>query len=266
MATELEEQRWEELRTRIEKGGPSEVIRYLESISDPEARRTAYVEAQKGFGNREWTGRSFDALIEVATAGIGETLRQALEAGDPEETRKLTDFANRMSYNLAADLAECWPNDEAPRERRHLEAGLRSAEDCVRWRRELGKPPDRRAMAYWAVGMHQMSLGNLYEALGAFQTAVGLARVAVVGTGREELKAGADFGVVLYYGYLGIARWLLEQPEGRTQYEEACTAFEGTIEKFDGEPREDAQFGLDQLRWVVKKFGPEPTPIAEPPV
>jgi hypothetical protein len=263
MATELEEQRWQELRSRMEQGGPSAVIEYIDSIPDPETRRTVYAGAQKEFGNREWDGRSFDALIDVATAGIGESLRQALEVGDPEETRKLTDFANRMSYNLAADLAECWPGDEGRREKHHFEAGLRAAEDCVRWRRELGKPPDRRAMAYWAVGMHQMSLGNLYEALGAFETALGLARVQVVGTGREEIKSGGDFGVVLYYGYRGIARWLLETSEGRNEYEEACKAFEETIEKFDGEPREDATFGLDQLRWVVKKFRPEPTPISD---
>jgi hypothetical protein len=255
---DLEEERWEELRACMEQGGPGEVIRLIDSIPDPETRRTVYAVAQKGFGNREWDGRNFDALIEVVSAGIGETLRQALEAGDGEETWKLTDFANRLSYNLSADLAECWPGDLAKRERRHFEAGLRAAEDCIRWRRELGKPPDRRAMAYWVAGMHQMSLGNLWEALGAFESASGLARVAVVGTGRDEVKAASDFGVVLYAGYLGIARWMLEIPDGRAQYEEACLAFEETVAKFDGEMHEDANFGVEQLRWVAKKLVPSP--------
>ena len=148
------------------------------------------------------------------------------------------------------------PGDEAPRERRHFEAGLRAAEDCVRWRRELGKPPDKRAMAYWAAGMHQMSLGNLYEALGAFETAAGLARLSVVGTGRDEVKAGSDFGVLLYAGYLGIARWMLGDHEGRTLYEAACAAFDETTTKSEGEQQEDAVFGVAQLRWVAGKFRP----------
>ena len=145
----------------MERGGAQEVIRYVGSIEDAETRRTVYSIAQKGFGNREWAGRNFDALVEVVRAGIGETLRQAHQTADGETAGKLTDFANRLSYNLSADLADCWPGDDVQRERRHFEAGLRAAEDCVRWRRELGKPPDRRAMAYWAVGMHHISLDNL---------------------------------------------------------------------------------------------------------
>ncbi len=256
MAAKLEERRWEELRASMERGGADEVIHYIDAIEDPETRRTVYAIAQKGFGNREWAGRNFDALVEVVTSGIGETLQQALQAEEGETAWKLTDFANRLSYNLAADLAECWPGDEAPRERRHFEAGLRAAEDCVRWRRELGKPPDKRAMAYWAAGMHQMSLGNLYEARGAFETAAGLARLSVVGTGRDEVKAGSDFGVLLYAGYLGIARWMLGDHEGRTQYEAACAAFDETTTKSEGEQQEDAVFGVAQLRWVAGKFRP----------
>ncbi len=259
MATDLEERRWEELKAAMERGGAADVIRYLEVIEDPETRRTAYAVAQKGFGNREWAGRNFDALIEVVSEGIGDTLAQALQAEDGETAWKLTDFANRLSYNLSADLAECWPGDEAPRERQHFEAGLRAAEDCVRWRRELGKPPDRRAMAYWAVGMHQLSLGNFHEARGAFETASGLARVAVVGTGRDEVKAGSEFGVVLYAGYLGISRWMLGDPEGRSEYEAACAAFDDTAARYKGEEHEDAVFGAKQLRWVARKVNPEAT-------
>jgi len=254
MATELEEQRWQELKAHMERGGAADVVRYIETIPDPEMRRTVYAAAQKGFANKDWTGKNFDALIEVVTAGIGETLQQALLTENGEETWKLTEFANILSYNLSADLAECWPGDENPRERRHFEAGLRAAEDCVRWRRELGKPPERRAMAYWAVGMHQLSLGNSYEALGAFETAAGLSRVAVVGTGRDEIKAGGDFAVLLYAGYLGIARWVLGEAGGKEAFESACAAFEETAEKYDGEQREDATFGLNQLRWVATKF------------
>ena len=257
MSVDLEERRWEELKAAMEAGGAVGVIGYIDAIADPETRRTVYAIAQKKFGNREWAGRNFDAFVEIVSSGIGDILQQALETEDGETAWKLTDFANRLSYNLSADLAECWPGDEAPRDRQHFEAGLRAAEDCVRWRRELGKPPDRRAMAYWAVGMHQMSLANLHEARGAFETAAGLARLAVVGTGRDEIKAGSDFGVLLYAGYLGIIHSMLGIPEGRAEYEAACAAFDATVAKSEGEEKEDAAFGVEQLRWVAKKFRPE---------
>ncbi|MGH7681261.1 MAG: hypothetical protein ACRENN_04665, partial [Candidatus Eiseniibacteriota bacterium] len=246
--------RWEELKGAMDRGGAAEVIRVIDAIEDPETRRTIYAVAQKRFGKREWAERNFDALVEIVTEGIGDTLQQALVAADGEEAWKLTDFANRLSYNLSADLAECWPGDQAPRERQHFEAGLRAAEDCIRWRRELGKPPDRRAMAYWAAGMHQLSLSNLHEARGAFETASGLARLAVVGTGRDEVKAGSDFGVLLYAGYLGIVRAMIGEAEGRAQYEAAGEAFDATAAAAEGEEKEDAVFGAEQLRWVARKF------------
>jgi hypothetical protein len=251
-----EEKRAEELLACMERGGPREVVRFIEAIPDPEARRTTYALAQKRFGTRDWPGKDLDALIEIVTAGISESLRQAGDAASSEAAWKLTDFANILSYNLSADLAECWPEDATARERHHVEAGLRAAEDCVRWRRELGKPPDRRAMAYWAVGMHQLSLGNLHEALGAFDTASGLARVAVVGTGRDEVKPGGEFGVILYAGYAGIARWRLGDERGRAEYEQSCQAFQGSAARFP-EQKEDAEFGLSQLRWVARRFSPE---------
>ena len=256
MADDQDAKRWDELRAAMERGGPKDVIRTIESIPDLETRRTAYAAAQKGFGRRDWAGKNFDALIEVVNAGIQESLRQAGEAEAADAAWKLTEFANILSYNLTADLAECWPEDATPRERRHIEAGLRAAEDCVRWRRELGKPPDRRAMAYWGVGMHQLSLGSLHESIGAFDTASGLARVAVVGTGRDEVRAGSEFGVILYAGYAGIVRWRLGEPKGRAEYEQACEAFEGSVAKFP-EQKEDAEFGLAQLRYVARKFSPE---------
>jgi len=257
MAEDLEERHWQDLKAAMERGGSAEVIRFIDAIEDGETRRTIYAVAQKRFGRRDWEGRDFDVLTEIVTEGIGDTLQQALVAEDGETAWKLTDFANRLSYNLSADLAECWPGDEAPRERRHFEAGLRAAEDCIRWRRELGKPPDRRAMAYWAAGMHQLSLSNLHESRGAFETASGLARLAVVGTGRDEIKPGSDFGVLLYAGYLGIVRFMLGEADGRTQYEAAVEAFDVTAAKAEGEEKEDAVFGVEQLRWVARKFLPE---------
>ena len=262
----------DKLRSILEEGGGGRVVAFIQGTPDPEQRRKLYTLARLSFPDRKSPNRRFDELIRIARAGIVEGLRQADQArarGDTDEARECIDFANRLSYNLSADLAECWPGDEAPRERRHFEAGLRAAYDCIVWRQELGKPPERRAMAHWAAGMHQLSLENHIEALCDFEAAFGLALQGAVaakaaaggGTPAPDakpeafVKANSDFAVNLYYGYAGIARHLLGDAAGTRQFEQACSAFEGTLEApSDKEAAEDAKFGLDQLKWVERKF------------
>jgi len=266
IANDLSEEHRAKLQSVLEEGGAPRVVAYIQSNRDAELRRTLYSLARRAFPEREGHGRKFDDLIFIARAGITESLRQAALARaklDHELATECTDSANRLSYNLSADLADCWPGDENPRERRHLEAGFRAACDCIVWRQELGKPPDRRAMAYWAAGMHQLSLGNAVEALGWFETAAGLAAKAVAGESSDGasdvtadyVKPGGDFGVILYHGYAGLARHILGSSEGIHQYKRACLSFQGTINNFkDPEMIEDAKFGLEQLRWVERKL------------
>jgi len=260
------------LRSLLEEWGGAGVVSHIQGTPDPAQRRKLYTLARLSFPDRRSQERRFDELIRIARAGIVEGLRQADQArarGDADGARECFDFANRLSYNLSADLAECWPGDEAPRERRHFEAGLRAAYDCIVWRQELGKPPERRAMAHWAAGMHQLSLGNHIEALCAFESAFGLALQGAVaartsaGGGSPApdakpeafVKPNGDFGVILYYGYAGIARHLLGDMSGARLFEQACTAFAGTLKSpRDKEAAEDAEFGQDQLKWVERKF------------
>ena len=253
------------LRSALEEGGAVKVVAFIQGTADPELRRKLYTLARQVLPQRTDAKRRFDDVIRIARAGIAEGLRQAELARAKsltDEAREYLDFANRVSYNLAADLAECWPGDGARRERRHLEAGLRAAYDCIVWRQELGKPPDRRGMAHWAAGMHQLSLGNLVEALFAFEAALGLALQAAAASPKTpelkpeaHVKPSGDFGVILYYGYVGIARHLLGDASGLRRFEQACAAFEGTARASkDEEGLEDAKFGLGQLRWVERGF------------
>jgi hypothetical protein len=130
----------------------------------------------------------------------------------------------------------------------------------VVWRQELNKPPDRRAMAHWVAGMHQLSLGNEIEALCAFEAAFGLALESVTAGGDDGapeayVRPNGDFGVTLYFGYAGIARQRLGDEAGARQLEQACAAFEETVRSpKDAEAEEDARFGLDQLRYVERKY------------
>jgi len=243
---------WDALRERMEKGGPREVARYVLEFQ-PDERKALFSFAQKSFARKEWLGKSFDGLIDVVQSGIDDALTLANQSTDPEKAWKWTEHANILAFNLSADLCECWPGDDVPRERTHFETGLRLAEKCVRWRRELGKPPERRALAYWAVGMHHLSLGHPHEALGAWVTASGLAVADREAAGiPHRVEPGGDFAVILYAGYVGLARIATGDAAGREAYEAACMAFEETIARFP-DKKEDAQFGLEQLRWVQTK-------------
>jgi hypothetical protein len=262
---DADDQHRDKLRSVLEEGGADRVVAFIQGTPEPELRRRLYTLARHVLPDKESSDRKFDDVIRIARAGIAEALRQAELArarSNADEARECIDHANKLSYNLSADLADCWPGDLAPRERYHFEAGLRAAYDCVVWREELGKPPDRRAMAHWAAGMHQLSLGNVVEALCAFEAAFGLTLEAAAasdgaddGKPEDYVKQNGDFGVILYYGYAGIARHLLGDEAGTRQLEQACAAFTETLKSpKDREAAEDAAFGLDQLRWVERKF------------
>lgn len=263
MPDELVEQHWDEMRDRMERGGAHAVGAFIDTFADPEERRTLWSFAQKAFMGRDWKGKSFDVLIDLVGAGMDESLVQYAETTDPAAQQKTKEHANVLAFNLSAELAECWPGDERPRERHHFETGLALAEDCIRWRRQLGKPPERRALAYWAAGMHHLSLGNRREALGYFDIAAALAAEEVAGTEKAGIKPGGDSTAILYEGYAGLAAWAMGEPAGRDRYERAVQAFEGSVAQLEGEAKNDAQFGLDQLRVVERKFTPAASAASE---
>ncbi len=251
---EFPQMHWEEMRSRMESDGPDAVVAFIQDFSDPEERLKLYSFAQQSFGYKEWKGKNFDDYISVVNAGIAEALKQSEEAEDAKTSAKHKDFANVLSYNLSADLAECWPGDTAVREKRHFEVGLAAAEDCIRWRQELSKGPFPFSIAHWAKGMHQMSLGDTAGALESFQKAldysVEYAREQNV---PETITPEGDFVVILNSGYLGIAQWLEGSKAGKARYEEACSAFQGQIDNYE-DKKDDAQFGLEQLQYVKDKF------------
>lgn len=250
---EFPEIHWEEMRARMEAGGAAAVADFVAGFNDEE-RRKLYSFAQIAFYGREWTGKRFDGYVEVANAGIAEGLRQAEAATSAEDSARLVDFANVLSYNLSADLAECWPGDTLPRERRHFEAGLKAAEDCIRWREELGKGPGPFAMAYWAKGMHQLSLGDAGGASGNFKKSLNYyVEVAKEVGEATEVSPEAGFGLILADGYLGLAEWVKGDEAGKGRYENALAAFREGAEKYP-DKKDDFDFGVAQLEWVKEKF------------
>jgi tetratricopeptide (TPR) repeat protein len=244
---------WDDMRREMESYGAASVVEFIRGFDDATERLKLYQFAQQAFGGREWEGKNFDDLIALVNAGIEEGIAQSDNAENEDVAAKRKDFANVLSFNLSADLAECWPGDEAPREQRHFAAGQKAAEDCIRWREELGKGPFPFALAYWAKGAHQTSLGDYQGAVDSFRKAFEFGKKAAVVEGNKPtIDADGGFVPILNYGYLGLAKRLAGDEGGAAMFDEACAAFEQMIEKHE-DKKDDARFGIDQLKWFESK-------------
>ncbi len=252
-ADKFPEKHWRRLQMQMGAGGSKPAIRFISRFEDPIERLKLYLFAQNAYQHREWTNKNLQHQIEVAEAGIAEGLAQAEAAEDPGVKAKRTDFANVVSYNLAAMLADCWEGDPLPRGQEHYERGLRAAEDCLKWRAELGKGPFAFSIAHWAKGMHLLSLGRLEEAVRSFGDSLAAAEQNAREESGGEPDPERDFGVALGRGFVGVARVVSGDSAGRDEYEAACRAFE--VMAADESKARDAVFGLAQLRHVWSRYG-----------
>jgi hypothetical protein len=240
------------LKAAATQGAP-QAIAFIESFSDEVERRIMYLFARRALMMEEWPGRTLDVCVDVARAGIAEMLRQSEAAQAPEIRKRFTNLANAMSYDLAADTADCWPGDELARTAEHYRVGLAAAEDCIRWRTELNAGDDALALAWWAKGMHLLSLGETPDARDAFKRSFTLAGSAARASGRTDRVAiEGEFGVILGWGYYGLAEWVLGEPDGKMHYGEAISTFNAQCA--DPDLEEDARFGIDQLELVRSKY------------
>ena len=109
-------------------------------------------------------------------------------------------------------------------------------------------------MAYWAKGMHQLSLGDAAGASENFKKSLDYyVEVAKEEGEPTEVSPEAGFGLILADGYLGLAEWAKGNAAGKGRYENAVAAFREGAEKYP-DKKDDFQFGIDQLEWVKKKF------------
>jgi hypothetical protein len=247
------DQHWPAMKQAVELDGSQGAIDFILSFNDDMQRSVLFVFAHFGLVNEDWQGKSFDAYIEVCDAGIAELLRQADTAGDDETRNSRTNAANVISYNLAADLAPCWPEDVVPRAKHHFERGLKAAQDCVHWREMLHKPPMPFSMAYWTQGIHQLALGDGAAAAESMAKSLDYAKQASQADGgATEVSSAADFSILLGAGYFGLARWAAGDAKGKAQYEEAIALFKAQLD--DAEKKDDAEFGIAQLEIVKAKF------------
>ncbi len=191
-------------------------------------------------------------LIEKGTSGL-------TKVGSSEEDNTQLDAYNAIAFNVAANLADCWPGDELPRESRHFEAGLKAAEDCVRWRNALNKPPRPFSIAYWAKGMHLLSLGYFSGAVKSFNMGLTFAERAAQEAGKStEIDVDSSFDLLLNHGYLGIGEQLDGDVEGAQRYNRAISLFKQQIVNAqtngDHQAKDDAEFGIAQLEKVRERY------------
>lgn len=190
-----------------------------------------------------------NTTLDETMTDAGAKIEAALARGEVDE-------ANRLTYNLAADLAEGWPGDDRPRERRHLEAGLAAAVRCLAWRRELRKGPKPFAIAHWVHGVHLLSLGRAQDAVAALQRSVEAAVQAAREAGEgADVDARGAYLVIINSGFLGLAQEVARRGSGRALLDAARRAFAEQAER-DAALREDAQYGLSNLDTAARRFLP----------
>jgi hypothetical protein len=148
MSDEFPNDQWPELKRLMDGDGAPAVIEFIAGHDDLLARRKLYLFAAGAFGREEWA-RDMDAFLEVAHAGINESLDQAKAEADAEIRDRRINLANVIAYNAGSTLADCWEGTGAALDRRHFKAGLALAERCLAWRETNGKGANPFSKAWW---------------------------------------------------------------------------------------------------------------------
>jgi hypothetical protein len=250
------EEYWESMCGTLESRGAVALIEWIHSAENDELRRKLFFQAQHDMSEKSWRGKNIDDYIRVSEGGIIEALRQSAAASDAELKARLTDTANIMSYNLSAQLADCWPEDDFRRGRSEFERGLKAAQDCLKWRRELKKGPGPFCIAHWAAGMHQLSLGHIDAAISNFAKSLEYAYEAAEAHGKSrDVTLESTYFVILAHGYYGLGLWASgEEGVGRKRFQDAIAAFEAQEASGDPDKAANAKTGLKQLRIVQQRY------------
>ena len=246
------DEQWPGLKPVLESDGATALVRRIESFP-AEQRMALFTCARNGLVMDEWRGRNLDDYVTVADAGI-RWLSSVAAASKPNDRPLFLGAANVISFNLAADLADCWPGDDVERTTAHFERGRDAGEACVAWRRELGVSPNSQQLGWWALGYHQLRLQQFDDARESFGNALRWAIEDAEEHGAvAEVGAEAPFSLNLNAGYRALAACVRGDEEAAGAFGKALDAFRAQLE--DPDKADDAQFGLDQLGKVRDLIG-----------
>ena len=242
------------MRELLDTDGPLAIINYVQGFDSDPLRRVLYIASNNVIAPPDFDGKELEALIVVSDSGLAEMDRQLEEADDDEERAGILHAAHIVGYNLAAELADCWPNDDLPRAPAHHERGVRAANECLRISEAAGRPGPI-ANDYWVRGIHELALGQTESAIQSWAQGSEYAVDAARANG-QPAEAGPEgtFLVNLTSGYLGLARWIGGDDAGENTYETSVAAFRTQLD--DPERAEDAGVGLGQLEKTRSQYGP----------
>lgn len=239
---------WPALRSALETGGPGAMVAAILAYPSDAERSALFRNARHGLVLDEWEGKNLDGYMEVVDAGCAWLSERAEKVPVDERNDYLAVLAE-LTFNFAADIADCWPGDDEPRQRRHFQRGMEIAEQSVGLREELAKPDSSKHLGWWAFGYHQLRLGNTAAASDCMERSLEHARRAARQAGEHDaITSQAPFPVLIGAGYLGLARIADGEPSGGDLYGEALASFRSQLD--DPSRTSDARFGIDQLERV----------------
>lgn len=242
------EEQWPELRAVLEAGGSDALVDAIMAYPTDVERTALFRFARHGLVLGDWEGKNLDVYLDVAEAGIA-WLGDRAEAANGEARTAFLAVLAELTFNVAADVADCWPGDDEPRRPDQFRRAVDIAEQSVGLRDELDKPAESKHLGWWAFGYHQLRLGHTDIASDCMERSLEHARRAAREAGQPEgVTSQAPFAVLLGAGYLGLARIADDEPSGPDLYSEAISVFRAQLS--DPERKDDAQFGIDQLERV----------------
>ena len=121
------ERRWPTLRAALEQHGPQAMIDAIMAEPSDGARSALFRFARLGLVVGEWEGKNLDDYLAVTDAGIAWLGHRAEDHAGEERDRYLGVLAE-LTFNLAADVADCWPGDDEPRQPHHFQRAMEIAE------------------------------------------------------------------------------------------------------------------------------------------
>jgi hypothetical protein len=189
------DQEWTQLRPLAEAGDVASILQQIKAVPDDAARISLYRATIRHLAFDEWRNKNLDVMTALADSVVEDC--ELLGADYLQQ-------ANVICFNTSANLADCW-GDDFPREPRHFEKGIEYAKKALWFREHLGKGPGALAMATWALGKHQQSLGLNVEATDTFRECLALERQAADEADKPaEISPKAPDGFLIAAGYLAL--------------------------------------------------------------
>jgi len=233
------EQFWPDLKPLAESGQIEALLSSIRAVGDDSDRIGLCRTVMRHLAFDDWQNKDLDVMTAVADFAIADC--QEL-GGD------FLEQANLICYNASANLCDCW-GDGFHREPRHFEKGIEYAKNALWFRDHLGKGPGSKAMATWAIGKHQQSLGRLEEARDTFRRCLELETEAAYEAGKPaSISSDAPDGYLIAAGYVALL-------EGDSASLGRLKEVLDSMIASGGEEKDDAEIISGQLRETATQLG-----------